>query len=307
MRTYSLFFLIALFLFSCGESNKQQAIGEDQLRSMVVSPPATRSDVEKNEIIDYALKNKLEVQATPSGIFYTIEGEGEGTFYTPTSVATLHYTCKRLKDGFVTIDTRKGGAPFEYVERYNVAKGLAEAIGLLSVGQKGTFIVPSALGYGSQGAGNYYPPNTILIFEVEMLKLVDNKEKIERQNNIDQEAIEAYINRKNLKLEKTADGIHYKVEGGSGAPSGVDQKLKMKYSVTFLDDFEITNTSKMPGGYEEFTPASSMKYWAKITPLLKKGSKGKFIIPSGLAFGDKEVGQVPANSCLVIDCELIDF
>jgi FKBP-type peptidyl-prolyl cis-trans isomerase len=50
-----------------------------------------------------------------------------------------------------------------------VIPGWQEAIPLLKKGGKGTFIIPSGLAYGSRGAGGAIKPNTVLVFEVELI------------------------------------------------------------------------------------------------------------------------------------------
>jgi FKBP-type peptidyl-prolyl cis-trans isomerase len=47
--------------------------------------------------------------------------------------------------------------------------GFNEALLLLKKGGKGTFVIPSALGYGPQGAAPRIPSNAILVFELEVL------------------------------------------------------------------------------------------------------------------------------------------
>ena len=42
-------------------------------------------------------------------------------------------------------------------------------ISLLKVGDKGRFVIPSHLGYGSRGAGGVIPPDATLIFDVELM------------------------------------------------------------------------------------------------------------------------------------------
>ncbi len=39
----------------------------------------------------------------------------------------------------------------------------------------------------------------------------------------------------------------------------------------------------------------------------KKGGKGKIIIPSGLGYGSKSISEIPANSVLIFEIELVDI
>ena len=52
-----------------------------------------------------------------------------------------------------------------------VIKGWDEGIMLLNKGAIARFVIPSELAYGSRGAGNIIPPNSTLIFEVELVNL----------------------------------------------------------------------------------------------------------------------------------------
>ncbi|MOA51205.1 putative FKBP-type peptidyl-prolyl cis-trans isomerase [compost metagenome] len=48
--------------------------------------------------------------------------------------------------------------------------------------------------------------------------------------------------------------------------------------------------------------------WDEGLQLLKKGEKAVFVIPSGLAYGERAMGaDIPANSILVFDVELVDI
>ena len=52
-----------------------------------------------------------------------------------------------------------------------VIKGWDEGIMLLNKGASARLVIPSNLGYGARGAGSVIPPNSTLIFDVELLDI----------------------------------------------------------------------------------------------------------------------------------------
>lgn len=55
----------------------------------------------------------------------------------------------------------------------HLIKGLQEGIKLMKVGQKATFIIPADLAYGSLGSGSAIPANSPVIFNIELLEIID--------------------------------------------------------------------------------------------------------------------------------------
>ena len=60
--------------------------------------------------------------------------------------------------------------PFPYGKKDGLIPGFLEALTLMSFGDTFLVYIPSKLGYGERGAGNVIPPNSNIIFEVEMLE-----------------------------------------------------------------------------------------------------------------------------------------
>ena len=78
-----------------------------------------------------------------------------------------------LIDGTEFDSSAKRNGPATFAIR-GMVKGLAEALQLMPVGSKWQIFVPSQLAYGENGAGPAIPPNSALIFEVELLGVKEN-------------------------------------------------------------------------------------------------------------------------------------
>ena len=53
--------------------------------------------------------------------------------------------------------------------KYQFIPGFVEGLNLMNIGDKATLFIPANLGYGERGAGNVIPPNSNIIFEIELL------------------------------------------------------------------------------------------------------------------------------------------
>jgi FKBP-type peptidyl-prolyl cis-trans isomerase len=110
-------------------------------------------------------------EETPSGLRYKIIQKGTGKKAESGMKVTVHYEGSLL-NGTVFDSSYKRKDPIEFqVGIGQVIAGWDEGICLLQVGDKARFVIPSDLGYGSAGAGGVIPPDAILIFDVELMKL----------------------------------------------------------------------------------------------------------------------------------------
>lgn len=114
---------------------------------------------------------KPGVKTTASGLQYKIEKEGTGALPADTSVVKVHYK-GTLLDGTEFDSSYKRGEPAEFPVNRVIA-GWTEALQLMPVGSKWTLYIPSDLAYGPRGTQGAIGPNETLIFEVELLDIVD--------------------------------------------------------------------------------------------------------------------------------------
>lgn len=113
---------------------------------------------------------RVEVKTTPSGLQYEVLAEGDGAQPTADDQVEVHYTGK-LIDGTVFDSSVDRGMPATFGVT-QVIPGWVEALQMMKAGSKWRLFIPSQLAYGPQGAGNIIGPNSTLIFDVELLKVI---------------------------------------------------------------------------------------------------------------------------------------
>tara|TARA_B110000444_G_C18812162_1_gene583225 strand:- start:42 stop:740 length:699 start_codon:yes stop_codon:yes gene_type:complete len=110
-----------------------------------------------------------EVTTLESGLQYEVLVEGNGPKPSAEDTVVTHYH-GTLTDGTVFDSSVERGSPASFpVNR--VIPGWTEALQLMGVGSKWRLVIPPELAYGERGAGGAIPPNSTLVFEVELLEI----------------------------------------------------------------------------------------------------------------------------------------
>lgn len=114
-------------------------------------------------------KKKDGVKVTKSGLQYKVLKSGNGKKPKKTDVVTTHYTGTFI-DGNEFDGSEKRGQPAQFAVN-EVIPGWSEALQLMPVGSKWRIYVPSDLAYAEQGRPPVIGPNTVLVFDLELLSI----------------------------------------------------------------------------------------------------------------------------------------
>ncbi len=149
------------------------------LDSQTTKPPTLRhmSNIDslyQQKLEEDMLRSKLPKDSInyEEGLFYQSLKEGSGRLVKVTDTLTVHYKGSLFNDGFVFDQTKEKPATFP-LER--LIKGWQLGLVHCKVGGKMRLFITSGSAYGIRTRSATIPPNSILVFDIEVL---DAKEKI---------------------------------------------------------------------------------------------------------------------------------
>ncbi|MBK6948819.1 MAG: FKBP-type peptidyl-prolyl cis-trans isomerase [Haliscomenobacter sp.] len=129
--------------------------------------------------------------------------------------------------------------------------------------------------------------------------------KLEDQAEIDQEKIEQYLADNKLSATRHSSGIYYIISTpGSGGSPSLTSTVTVNYKGYYVNNSVFDQTTGSP---IQFPLNNLIQGWQIAIPLLQKGGKGTFFIPSQLGYGSYPPQGIPANAVLIFDIELVDF
>jgi FKBP-type peptidyl-prolyl cis-trans isomerase FkpA len=116
------------------------------------------------------------------------------------------------------------------------------------------------------------------------------------------EQIAAYLEKEGIQCTKTSSGLYYKIiEQGEGRPILYKDIVSFTYEGKFLDG-EIFDERKKP---LEYPIQDLIVGWQEIMLNLNEGGKAYLVCPPHLGYGGYELDDIPPNSILVYNLEVI--
>jgi FKBP-type peptidyl-prolyl cis-trans isomerase FklB len=157
------------------DAEVQQTLMAFQQEMMAKQAEKAKGLGEKNkkdgEAFLAANKKKDGVKTTASGLQYKVLVDGKGKKPTADDTVRVHYR-GTLIDGTEFDSSYKRNEPAEFPLN-GVIPGWTEAVQLMTVGSKWQIVLPSALAYGERGQGQDIGPAATLLFDIELLAIID--------------------------------------------------------------------------------------------------------------------------------------
>ena len=153
-----------------------------EMRTSLVDLKKRIEKTEREKMLKDSVKNLSEgeaflsenagkegIQVLSSGLQYRVVREGSGAAPKATDTVTVNYRGMHI-DGTEFDSSFKRNKPASF-QLGRVIRGWTEALQLMKEGAKWELFIPAKLAYGERGAGAGIPPNSTLIFEVELISV----------------------------------------------------------------------------------------------------------------------------------------
>jgi FKBP-type peptidyl-prolyl cis-trans isomerase FkpA len=174
---FSFFFLahiiICVFLVSCGsnEQNQQKDFDETQLKNQFIKANKQVVVKESDEMDYYQKSHQMPFIKTTTGIrYYVYKPSAKGDSIKTDDIVKINYTLSLL-DGTVCYSSNTGGVKEIKVGMEDVEVGLHKALPYLKNGDKALILIPSHLAHGLLGDMKKIPPQSPILYDVEILSV----------------------------------------------------------------------------------------------------------------------------------------
>jgi len=297
---------------SQAEVDAEEAAKAEELRQM-----------ETGTISNFIAQQGITVQPDENGIYYIEKVKGKGKSPVKDDYTTVHFTVSKL-DGEKLFSTYESAEPLDFQcgGRFE-NEGFQQVVMKMAKGGKCEALVPSAMAFGAQGAGQIVPPFTPLYYQVELVDIMTKEQYDKKQAGIQakqqaedamkeqQESVDfqKYLKDNNITTPALASGLVYiETKAGTGKMPIAGQKVKVHYTGKLLNGTKFDSSLDRNEPFE-FTLGQGMVIpgWDEGIALMKEGGKATLVIPSKLGYGSRGAGGViPPYASLVFDVELLE-
>lgn len=261
--------------------------------------------------------------STDDGLIIINLNKGKGRFAKAGDIMKVYFTFSTL-EGDTLLDFSTG-KPYELVfGDMALGQGFYEGLGLVSKEGNAEFIIPSSLAWGAEGFQGVILPYTPFKFDLKVVEIMTSdeyeeeqviiKEKEENENaqrlKEEPSKIAKYVKDNNINIQPKDSGLYFiETQQGEGKFAQNGDLAIVHYIIFNLDGKLIESSydynQPIPFVYGENQMIPGIE---EAVGYMKVGGKARIIVPSRLGFGEIKIDEnLPANSTLVIDLELVDL
>lgn len=229
-----------------------------------------------------------------SGLYYAVtQANSAGSVPKTGDQVNVRYVGSLLNGTvFDKTDTAKNETLLFALNANAVVTGFNEGVSLLKKGEKGAFLLPSYLAYGSQ-QNSTIAAYSVLRFDVELVDV-----------RTEDELLSAYGDSLQA-VPRGSGGLLYALrQEGTGNGAATGNRVNVRFRGYFADGREFART-----GTYEFVIGSNnppaIEGWQQGIPGMKVGEKATLLIPSRLAYGDEGARDSQGNSVIPLYTPLI--
>ena len=248
--------------------------------------------------------------------------KGKGRFAKAGDIMKVYFMFQTL-EGDTLLDFNTG-KPYELVfGDMALGQGFYEGLSLVAKGGEAEFIIPSSLAWGEEGFQGTILPYTPFKFNLKVVDIMTSDEYEAEQKLIQEqeeaanakrlleepERIADYLKSHNIEVEPTLSGLYFiETQKGSGDSVSINDYVSVHYTIYNIYD-KLIESSLDYGQPIPFVYGANQMIPGieEAVGYMKVGGKSRIIVPSQLGFGDIKIDEnLPANSALVIDLELVE-
>ena len=259
------------------------------------------------EIQNYITQAKLvNMLKTADGMYYSIKPSGVTKVAVANDLVTLSYKLYLL-DGTLVDSTNAPAKQFKSIV-YGVSQTIfTPIIQLMKEGDKGTFLLPSSLGFGSISIGNV-PANASLRAEVEVVSIRNETEQITDMKNL-YGFKKPEMTSSGMVFEKILESTTETALVSTGKTVTVKYLGRLGYGTVKVDATtnKLVFDSKFGEGQFAFITGTSqvIKGFEEAVLKMKLNEKAKIILPSSIAYGANGNATIPGYSPLYFEIEVV--
>ena len=250
--------------------------------------------------------------------------KGKGRKAKAGDIMKVYFTFSTL-EGDTLLDFSGEDKPYELVYGdMALGQGFYEGLGLVTKGGNAEFIIPSSLAWGADGFQGVILPYTPFVFNLKVVDIMTSdeyeaeqekmmkEEESENSRRLQEEPmkIAKYVKDNGIDVAPKSSGLYYIVEQeGTGDVLQNGDMAIVHYTIYNIEgqliesSYDYNQPIPFIFGQNQMIPGIE-----EAVGYMKVGGKARIIVPSQLGFGDIKIDEnLPANSALIIDLELVDL